>query len=176
MRAKFSVAALTTAGIVALTVPAVVVVAGGLRAGPLALITLTNGTNATFGTTLAPGATPTASGTLIATDTSTTWTLQVKDSSATTPGKLDAAGGPTCAGSESSLASAVSVAVSGAGTSAGAVSISGTNQTVASAGGGNPTATLSATTLTTSYTQPIAATELLTAGCVYSLTATYTLS
>jgi hypothetical protein len=61
--------------------------------------------------------------------------------------------------------------VLGGATSAGAVSISGTNQTVSSA-----TSQLLATSVfTTNYSQTFAAGEALRTGCVYSLTATYTL-
>jgi hypothetical protein len=144
----------------------------GTTAGTLSLSV---GTPAAFGTTLSPGTTQTAVGTLLATSTNPSWNLAVRDN-ASTPGKMDALGGLTCTGSEANLTNALSVNVTGGGTSAGPVSISGVDQTVASAGGSNPDAPLAAATLTNNYSQTIGSGETLTAGCVYSLTATYTLS
>jgi hypothetical protein len=56
-------------------------------------------------------------------------------------------------------------------TSAGPVSISGSSQTVAS----STSQPLAASLLTANYSQSIGSAETLLTGCVYSLTATYTL-
>ena len=140
----------------------------------LALISISNGTGATFATNFTPGGTATASGALIATDTSPSWTLTVKDAATPSPGHMTAAASG-CAGSDSSLTNALKVQVTSAlpgVTSAGAVSISGTDQTAASASNQLLPAS---TVLTTNYTQAIPASQVMRTGCVYSLTATYTL-
>lgn len=139
----------------------------------LSSLSLTAGTGAVFATNFSPGNTATSTGALTATDTNNSWTLQVKDSG-TGAGKMVSAGGPTCSGSDSTLTDPLAVSVTsplGGVTSAGQVSISGTNQTVASA----TNQLLAADVLTTNYSQPIPANQVMTAGCVYSLTATYTL-
>lgn len=142
----------------------------------LSTLALTAATPATFGTTLAPGATSNSTGgTLVATSTSPSWALQVKDQAVGTPGHLVAAG-VGCTGSASSLANAVTVNVTpavanGSITSAGATTVSGSNSGVLSAAN----VLLAATTFNTAYQQVVGAAELLTAGCVYSLSATYTI-
>jgi hypothetical protein len=146
----------------------------GTTLGSLALAV---GVNPGFGTTLRPGASLTNNGTLIATSTNPVWTLNVKDASATTAGKMDAAtpGLLLCAGSADNLASSLNVAVTASGAiSDGVTAISGSDQPVIHTTAEAPLP-IAATTLNTSYTQAIGAAEVLTAGCVYSLTATYTI-
>lgn len=142
----------------------------------LSTLALTAATPATFGTTIAPGATANSTGgTLTATSTSPSWSITVADQAAGTPGHLVAAG-VGCTGSASSLANAASVTVTpvianGSITSAGAKSLSGSATQVVSAAN----ALLAATVFTTAYQQVVGSSEILTAGCVYSLTATYTI-
>jgi hypothetical protein len=140
----------------------------------LGTLSLTVGTGATFGTNLAPGATPTAVGALTATSTNPSWTLSVKDNAATgTPGTMDAAAAG-CDNSVAELPNATNVTVTSAlpgVTSAGQKAISGASQTVASAS----SQLLAANLFTTNYSVAIPASTALTAGCVYSMTATYTL-
>jgi len=136
-------------------------------------ISIAIGTPLSAFTNFNPGGTATASGTLIATDTSASPALTVQDAATGTPGHMLAAG-TGCTGSETSLTNALQVTVSSTGwTSAtgSPLSISGTAQTIA-----NAAAPQSASTLTTGYTQSIGAGEAMLTGCVYSLTATYTLS
>lgn len=170
---------------------AAVVLAGaacGVQAGPalaldqvvsgttLSTLALTAATPASFGTTLAPGATVNSTGgTLTATSTSPSWNVTVQDQAVGTPGHL-VAGGVGCTGSAANLANAASVNVSpavanGSITSAGATAVSGAAQQVISAAN----VLLSATVFNTAFSQVIGSSELLTAGCVYSLTATYTI-
>ncbi len=139
----------------------------------LGSLSLTAGTGAVFATNFSPGNTATASGALTATDTNSSWTLQVKDTASSNAGKM-AAAAVGCSGSDANLANPLQVTVSsplGGVTSAGAVSISGTNQTAASA----TSQLLAANVLTTNYSQTIPSSEVMLTGCVYSLTATYTL-
>jgi hypothetical protein len=175
MARKVLIAALATVGAFAALVPSAFAADQTVAGTTLGTLSLSVNTPAAFGSTLSPGTTATGTGGLLATSTNPSWTLSAKDAAATTPGKMDSAGGPLCTGSESSLQSAVSVTISGGGTSAGPVTLSGVDQKVASAGGSVPTAPLAAAVLTTGYSQAIASTEVLTTGCVYSLTATYTL-
>jgi hypothetical protein len=145
----------------------------GTTLGSLALAV---GVNPGFGTTLRPGASLTNNGTLIATSTNPVWTLNVKDAGAT-PGKMDAAtpGLLLCAGSADNLANSLNVAVTASGAiSDGVTAISGSDQSVIHTTAEAPLP-IAAATLNTSYTQAIGAAEILTAGCVYSLTATYTI-
>lgn len=141
-----------------------------------ALISLTAQTPATFGTTLAPGATVTSTGgTLTAVSTSLSWSLTVKDAAAGNPGHL-IAGNTGCTGSTSALSNAVKVTVTpviavGAIIGAGQKSISATDTVVSS----STNALLSTAVFNTVYQQTIGGAEILTAGCVYSMTATYTL-
>ncbi len=141
----------------------------------LSTLALTAATPAVF-SSLSPGSTATSTGgTLIATSTSPSWSITVKDQAAGAPGHLVAAG-VGCTGSASSLGNAVSVTVTplvanGAITSAGAKTVSATNATVISA----TNALLAATVFDTAFQQIVATSELLTAGCVYTMTATYTI-
>ncbi|HEX3693462.1 MAG TPA: hypothetical protein VHU13_08970 [Solirubrobacteraceae bacterium] len=131
------------------------------------------GAPATFTTNFQAGSTATTAGVLTATDTNNSWSLTVSDAATGTPGHMVAAT-LGCSGSEAKLQNPLSVSVtsplSGV-TSAGAVSISGSPQTVASA----TSQPLAASILTTNYSQTINSGETLLTGCVYSLTATYTL-
>lgn len=142
----------------------------------LSTLALTAATPATFGTTLAPGATSNSTGgTLLATSTSPSWALSVKDQAVGTPGHLVAAG-VGCTGSAANLANAVTVTVTptianGSITSAGSKTVTGADVGVASAAN----VLLAATSFDTAYQQIIGGAELLTAGCVYSLSATYTI-
>lgn len=139
----------------------------------LSSLSLTAGTGALFTTNFAPGNTATALGALAATDTNPSWTLQVEDTGSGA-GKMVAATGPTCTGSDPTMADPLQVSVTsalGGVTSAGTVSISNTNQAVASA----TDQLLAANVLTTNYSQTIPSSESMLSGCVYTLTATYTL-
>ncbi len=139
----------------------------------LSELSITAGTGALFTTNFSPGNTATATGALTATDTNSSWTLQVQDTAASNAGKMKAAA-TGCTGSDAALANPLAVDVTsplGAVTSAGSVSISGTNQTVASA----TAQPLAANVLTTNYSQTIPSSQVMLTGCVYSLTATYTL-
>jgi hypothetical protein len=125
----------------------------------------------------APGNTATGSSILTATDTSPTWTLQVADASnSATPGDMVATSG-TCTNSEANLANPLKVTVAdplNQATSAGQKSISGTATTVMTNSATTPLP-LAADALTTSYSQLINSNEALAAGCIYQLTATFTL-
>lgn len=160
------------AGMAIFTSPAMAASTGQVVSGTTqSSISLALGTAPLFTTNFAPGNTATASGTLVATDTSAAPVLTVQDQAAANAGKMHAAA-TGCTGSEAFLANPLSVTITGTGvTSSGAVSLSGTAQQVASA-----TAPIAATTLTTSYSQTIGSAETMLTGCVYSLTATYTLS
>ena len=133
---------------------------------PVSALSLTIGTSATF-SNFRPGQTATGSGSLLATALPP-WTLTVADLGAGAGRMVKSATG--CAGSDAQLTNALTVTVTGSGTSAGAKSISATATTVAS--GSN---ILAATVLTTNYSQVIPASQTMLTGCVYRLTATYTL-
>ena len=116
--------------------------------------------------------TATGSGSVTATDSNPSWTLQAQDQG-TGAGKL-VAGTTGCAGSDATLANPLQLSVTsplGGVTPAAAIALSATNQTVATA----TNQTLSAATFTTNYTQMIPPTEAMLAGCVYAITVTYTL-
>jgi len=139
----------------------------------LSELSLTAGTGALFTTNFSPGNTATSTGALTATDTNSSWTLQVQDTAASNAGKMKA-GATGCTGSDAALANPLDVKITsplGTVTSAGYVAISGSNQTVASASA-QP---LAANLLTSNYQQVIPTSEVMLTGCVYSLTATYTL-
>jgi hypothetical protein len=126
-----------------------------------------------FTTGFQAGATATTSGLLTLTDTNPSWTLSVSNATASNPGHM-AAASVGCSGSEASLQNPLSVNVTsllGGATSAGPVSISGSPQTVSTA----TNQLLAANLFTANYSQTIESSETLLAGCVYSLTATYTL-
>jgi hypothetical protein len=120
-----------------------------------------------------PDATATASGTMLITGALGSWTLTITDGTAgtTSPGHLKR--GAVCTSGVAYLGSPLLVtatALIGSATSAGPKSLSGTAQAVAS---GPATA---ATTLTTAFSQPIAADEVLQQGCAYTATVTFTLT
>jgi hypothetical protein len=136
------------------------------------LCLLTPATQAVALSNFGPGQTATGAGALTATTVLGNWTLTAQDTSGTNPGHMLSTSG-TCTGSESALTDPLDVDVTSsvAGvTSAGSVALSGTVQTVASS-----SAILSAATLTENYSQVIPTSDTLRAGCVYSITITYTL-
>jgi hypothetical protein len=135
-------------------------------APPASALSLTIGTPATFAN-FRPGQTATGSGSLVATALPP-WTLTVADLGSGAGHMVKA--GTGCNGSDSQLTNALTVSVTGSGTSAGTKSIGATPTTVAS--GSN---ILVAAVLTTNYSQVIPASQTMLTGCVYSLTATYTL-
>jgi hypothetical protein len=119
-----------------------------------------------------PGATATASGTMIVTTASSNWTLQVTDGTAgtTSPGHLKR--GAACTSGVSYLANPLTItttALVGTASSTGAQGLGASAQTVAT---GPPTVS---TTLTTSFSQAIGADEVLQQGCVYTATVTFSL-
>lgn len=118
---------------------------------------------------LQPGATATGTGTIVATTLSGSWTLQAADSG-TGQGHMIT----SCGQGDATLVDPLQLQATGlvtGATSAGVISLSGTNQTVASA----TNALLSGTTLTIGYSQVIPSNEVLSAGCSYGLTVTFTL-
>jgi hypothetical protein len=143
-------------------------IVSGTTLGTLAL----TGSFATFTTGFEPGGTATATGLLTATDTNGSATLTVGDSG-TGVGHMIKATGSTCTGSDAQLANALTTNVTGTGfTSAGAkaIPIASSPVTVATAA-----APIALDLLLTTYTQVIPGSEVMLTGCVYSLTATYTL-
>jgi hypothetical protein len=117
-----------------------------------------------------PGQTATASGAVMVTSTGP-WYLKVADGGAATAGRMKRQHvAVTCETGTNELASALRVTGTPTlgGTSLGVVNIGATATNIASG-------TLS-DVVTTSYSQPIGATEKLTTGCVYKLTATYTVT
>jgi hypothetical protein len=171
---KVAAALMTVAAAGVLASPAFAVTTGESVSGTaLPALSLTVGTGALFTTNFAPGATATSTGALTATDTSPSWHLQVKDNG-TGAGKMIATGG-TCTGSDPTLTNALGVTLNNAGlggvTTDPQVSISGSNQEVAAA----TNQLLAANVFTTSYSQAIPSSQVMLTGCVYSLTATYTL-
>jgi hypothetical protein len=136
-------------------------------------LSLAAGTGAVFASNFTPGGTATQTGVLTATDTSPSWTLQVQDTAATNAGKMKAAA-TGCTNSDAALTNSLTVNVtsllSGV-TSNGVTTIAGTNATVASA----TSVLLAANVFTTNYSQSIPAAQKMLVGCVYTMTATYTL-
>jgi hypothetical protein len=149
----------------------------------LSSLALTVGTPATFGTSFAPGVSGDQStgGALVVTDTSPSWHLSVQDQGSgaghlvadTTLSPLNA-----CNASESQLGQAVSVTVSPAianplasFNSDGSVTLSHAAAEVANAS----SQLLANDILNSTYSQSIGSSEALSAGCIYDLTATYTL-
>ena len=172
LRAATALAAVAATGLFASS--AMAVSAGEPVTGTtLSALSLTAGTGAVFATNFSPGNTASSTGALTATDTSNTWTLQVKDTASSNAGKMQAAA-LGCTGSDPVLTNPLQVSVTsplGGVNSAGTVSLSGTNQTVASA----TNQLLAANVLTTNYSQVIPNSQVLLTGCVYSLTSTYTI-
>lgn len=139
----------------------------GTTLGTLSL----TGTSATFLTNFTPGGTATANGLLTATNTAASSTLTVGDAG-TGVGRMIAAG-TGCTGSDATLTNSLTTNVTGSGiTSSGATAIpvSTSPATVATAA-----APMAAKLLTTGYSQAIPAAQVMLTGCVYTLTATYTL-
>jgi hypothetical protein len=141
----------------------------------------TVGTPVAF-TNFAPGNTATGSGALTAVDTNPTWTLQVQDLG-TGAGKMVQTGG-TCTGSAAQTTNALKVGVtaptSGLPTGTGvtvnpAVTLSGTVQTLATNTTGTGGQLLNGNVFTSNYSLVIPTSQVMAAGCVYGLTATYTL-
>jgi hypothetical protein len=132
---------------------------------------------AVFATNFAPGNTASSTlGAITAVNTSPSWTLAAKDGNVVgTAGKMDRAA-TGCDNSPAELANALSLsvvpAVSNGSITSTTRSLTGSNQTVASASA----VPLAATLFNTNYSQTITSSEALEAGCVYSLTTTYTLS
>lgn len=136
-----------------------------------ALISLTAGTVSAL-SPFGPGKTATGSGSLTATDSNPSWTLQAQDTG-TGAGKM-VASASGCTGSAAVLANPLQVSVTstlGGVTSAGTVSLSASNQTVAS----SSSVPLSSALLTTNYTQVIPSNEVMLAGCAYTISVTFTL-
>jgi hypothetical protein len=104
----------------------------------------------------------TASSVITVTSTQTSWTLKIKDAGATTPGQMDKTSG--AAGSPSSLANALDWRL----TAGSFAALSGSDATVT-------TGSLVGTA-TVDFRQALGATEGVTDGDVYSLTATYTVT
>lgn len=119
-----------------------------------------------------PGKTATGSGAVTATDTSPSWTLQVEDQGSGAGKMVAAATG--CGGSDPMLANPLQLEVmsppSGV-TSAGQISLSNSNQTIAS----STSQVLTSQVFTVDYSQLLPPDETMLAGCVYSITVTYTL-
>jgi hypothetical protein len=170
------VAVLATIGALgAMASPALAVNVGENVAGTTASsLSLTAGAAAVLDPThFQPGDTATGVGALTAVDTSPNWTLQVADGAANNAGKLQATG-PLCTGSDAVLTNPLQVSVSSVlpGVSSLApVSLSGTPASVATASN----QLLAGDVLTTHYTQVIPSTQVMRTGCLYTLTATYTL-
>lgn len=141
-----------------------------VTANVVSSLSLTSSAPATFTSSFAPGQTATTTGALTVTDTNPSWTLQVADAGSGAGHMVAAATG--CTGSSPQLSNPLSVTVTGPTgvTSSGAIAIGGSGQTVATG-----SVSVAAAALNADYTQVILATQLMTTGCVYSLTATYTL-
>jgi len=174
-------AAGTVAGVAALAAPSIAAAATSTSAVTgVAASNLSVGitTAAAFGTTLSAGAAPTTSAVLAITDSSSTPTLDINDTTSTTAnaGYLQAAA-TGCTGSESKLANPLNVtSVSGTGWTQYASTtfpfgVSATSTEVATA-----SAPVAASAVTVAYKQTIGSTEVLTTGCNYSDTITYTIS
>jgi hypothetical protein len=133
------------------------------------LIALT-GTAAAFTTGFTSGSTATATGLLTATNTTATSSLSVNDAGAAT-GHMIAATGATCAAGDQILTNALNVTVTGTGfASAGQTAIVAGVVVV-----GTAAAPIAAKPLTTTYLQVLPDVQRMLTGCVYTMTATYTL-
>lgn len=145
-------------------------VVSGTSLGLLAILATPT---ASFTTGFQPGSTASTTGLITLTDTNPNWTLSVHDEATSDPGHMIAAASG-CSGSVPALGSPLAVNVTSllpGASSAGPVNISGSPQTVSSA----TNQLLSANIFTANYSQTIGSGEALLAGCVYSMTATYTL-
>ncbi|MFL5843590.1 MAG: hypothetical protein ACJ762_02780 [Solirubrobacteraceae bacterium] len=143
----------------------------------LGSLALTVSTPAVFATNFSPGNTASASGIVLATSTSPSWTLTAEDAG-TGAGKMIAGAG-ACTGSDATLTNALKLTVNGAALtgsqSAGQKTLSATPQTVAQATTGS-LLPIAAAPLTVAYSQVIPTSQVMTEGCIYSLTTTFTLS
>lgn len=140
----------------------------GTTLGTLAL----SGSSATFTTNFNPGGTATANGLLTATNTAASSTLTVGDAG-TGAGHMVKTVGATCTGSDAQLTNALTTDVTGTGfTSAAVKAIPASTSPVTVATAAAP---ISAAALTTAYSQAIPGSQVMLTGCVYTLTATYTL-
>lgn len=145
----------------------------GVAAGSIALSVPTA---AVFGTVFTPGANVNSTlGTVTAVSTDTSWTLSAAEtggdgkmarSIATTPCDTSAATLTNAAGL------AVTPVVANASITSTSRTLSGTDQIVAEAA----VVPLAATVFGTTYSQALPANELLSTGCTYTMTTTYTLA
>lgn len=135
-----------------LTVPATVVSAGLLTPGSSTVFTASS---------------------VAVVDPAGTWTLNVKDSSSTTPGILKKTGDSACVtGAAANTGSALTFAGDAAEGTDGSGTLSGSDAAVASGSSTN-----FADTVSVVYTQPtIPAGTNLPAGCPYAVTVVYTIS
>lgn len=174
VRRVSAIVCVTAASVVAMSacaVPVFAATAGELVSGTtLGTLALT-GSAATFTTNFAPGSTATANGLLTATNTAAASTLTVGDAG-TGAGHMKAAGAG-CTGSDALLTNALTTDLTGTGiTSAGVKSIPASTSPVTVATASAP---MAAVAITTSYSQVLPSAQVMLTGCVYSLTATYTL-
>jgi hypothetical protein len=181
MKLRSLIVAGTTVAALAATAPSAFAVGADLPVSGTTLgsLALTVSTPAVFTTSFSPGNTASASGVVLATSTSPSWTLTAKDNG-TGAGKMIQTGG-TCTGSDSQLTNALTLTVDGTaltgGQSAGSKTLSGSAQTVASASAGATNLLpIAAAPLTVAYSQVIPTTQVMTAGCIYGLTTTFTIS
>jgi hypothetical protein len=179
MKLRTLIVAGTTAAAVAVSAPSAMAVGADLPVSGTTLgsLALTVSTPAVFSSAFSPGNTASASGVVLATSTSPSWTLTAKDNG-TGAGKM-IAGVTGCVGSDPTLTNALKLTVDGTaltgGQTAGQKTLSSTAQTVASASTGT-LLPIAAAPLTVAYEQAIPANQVMTAGCIYSLTTTFTLS
>ncbi|HEY8638005.1 MAG TPA: hypothetical protein VIL64_02095 [Solirubrobacteraceae bacterium] len=178
MKSRKFIVAGATAAVAALAAPGSALALDQPVTGTTATtIALSAPTTATFGVGLSPGSTANSTGgTVTAADTNSSWTLSAKDGAAVgANGKMDAAA-LGCTNSPAELANALGITVTpvvaNAAITPTARSLSSLDQTVASA----TAVPLAATVFTTAFSQAVGSSEALQAGCVYSLTATYTLA
>jgi hypothetical protein len=123
-----------------------------------------------FGLGFQPGGTANTTGALLITDTNATPALTAQDAtSVLNKGHMQPL--VACPGSAAFLANPLSVTVTGTSVTSTPISLSGATQTVAAA-----SAPVSAAIWNTAYQQTIGSGETLAAGCVYTVTTTYTLS
>lgn len=122
-----------------------------------------------FVTGFQPGGQATSTGALLVTDTSATPKLSVADTtSASNKGQMQLL--IPCSGSESALTNPLQVKVTGTSVTSTQVGLSGTAQITA-----QTASPVAAGVWTSNYTQNINSDEALLTGCVYTVTATYTL-
>ena len=168
-RRRIVVGLATVASVAAFAGSASAATTGSQTVGGTTLSTLSLGVSdpAVTLTGFAPGSTASGFGAVVVTSTNA-WILKAADGTANA-GHLGQTGG-TCTGSETSTAHPLSVTSVGAlpanTTSAGAVTVSGTPTQVANG-------TL-ADTVTNTYSLLLDPTEVLSTGCIYGTTITYT--